>query len=82
MRLRPRVRGFRPNPFVLGLLCVGLALEGWRGGRASIRVRFCLGATGGLMIATLVCSDAGTDHDLRVTVSARGSSAAEAGGSG
>lgn len=28
--------------------CVGPALEGWRGGRRTIRVRFCLGATGGL----------------------------------
>lgn len=66
MRLRSRVRGYRPNSFVLGLPCVGLVFEGWRGGRASIRVRFCLGATGGLMIAAPACSDAGTDHDLRV----------------
>lgn len=51
-----------------GFSCVGLALEGWRGGRSAIRVRFCLGATGVLMIAALVCSDAGTDHDLQVPV--------------
>lgn len=39
--------GFPTELFVLGLSRVGLAFEGWRGGRTAIRVRFCLGATGG-----------------------------------
>lgn len=39
--------GFPTELFVLGLSRAGLASEGWRGRRTAIRVRFCLGATGG-----------------------------------